>query len=149
MCLSTRYDGWMCSSCRKECTIGYPFSEEDEELFEWLYYTSMIQTPTSIGEFLSHADDDYEPITSELESLQKRDPKQELRQWLTSTGFTGRCRSTDSYASMKRRDQMAVCRQMKEVFRHILNQFVSNDSDTVWEDLIERETRKPAEIRKR
>ena len=139
----------MCSLCRKTCSIDYAFSEDDEELFEWLYRTTFIQTPTSIGECLSDTDDTYEPITSEILSAQRRDPKQELRQWLASTGFAGRCRSTDSYPSMKRREQMAFCRQMKEVFRHILNQLVSNDSDVVWEDLIERETRKPAEIKRR
>ena len=139
----------MCSLCRKTCSIDYAFSEDDDELFAWLYHTNLIQTPTSIGECLSHTDDDYEPVTSEILSAQRRDPKQELRQWLASTGFAGRCRSTDSYPSMKRREQMAFCRQMKEVFRHIMNQLVPNDSDVVWEDLIEGETRKPAEIKRR
>jgi hypothetical protein len=135
--------------CRKQCAIDYAFIDEDEDLFDHLYRPESIVSPMSIDEVFNDDGDDYQPTTPATPIEPVFDSKKELKRWLTSTGFRARCRSTESYCSMKRRDRVAFCRQMKDVFRHILKEFAPNDAETVWEDLIDHETKKPTEIGKK
>lgn len=137
----------MCSLCRKRCGIEFPVNDDDYQPFQWLYDENISQTPTSIGNSAAFSDHDYQPSLFETSPVTDMNAKQELRRWLTSTGYNGRFRSTESYPSMNRHDKCGFLRQMKSIFSHLLQQLAPNDYKEVWEDLVDEETRKPNQIK--
>ena len=50
-----------------------------------------------------------------MDQVSTIDGKRTFRQWLSSTGYTDRCRSTNSYTSLSRHEQMNFCRQMTNI----------------------------------
>jgi hypothetical protein len=89
-------------------------------------------------------DDEYELASVDRTPCQETNKKREFRQWLISSGYQGRWRSTDSYKSLSRHDKTTFRTQLKGIFQHVLTHLAPNDVEVVWEDLIEDETRKPA-----
>jgi len=121
--------------------------DENETPFEWLYEATAFQTPSTAGSVLYQQDIDYEPVEHDVSSYREEDEKIGLKEWLASTNYHGRCRSTDKYYSLCRHDQTAFLIQMKEIFQHILHQFAQNNADEVWDDIIGDEMKKPDTIK--
>lgn len=119
--------------------------DDAEDSLGWLYDETIVHTPSTAGVSLSQWDNDYKLIDNEASPSQKANEKREFKQWLASTGYEGRWRSTDNYRSLSRHDQTTFRSQAKAIFLHVLKvQLAPNDADVVWEDLIDEETRKPA-----
>lgn len=99
---------------------------------------------------MSQWDKDYDLTGEEVSPLPRMNFKRDFKQWLISTGYEGRYRTTDNYQGLSRHDQTAFRRQAKAIFRHILKfQLSPNDAAVVWEDLVDEETSKPTRIRDR
>jgi hypothetical protein len=93
---------------------------------------------------VSQWDKDYDLIDEEISPL----PIMNFKQWLISTGYEGRYRSTENCQGLSRYDQTAFRSQAKAIFRHVLKfQLSPNDADVAWEDLMDEETSKPTRIR--
>jgi hypothetical protein len=109
-----------------------------------LYNGTAIHTPTTAGFSLGSLDDEYELAIDDHTPCQETSKKREFRQWLTSSGYEGRWRSTDDYQSLRRHDKTTFRTQLKAIFHHVLIHLAPNDAEVVWEDFIDDETRKPA-----
>lgn len=115
-----------------------------EEPFSWLYDEITIHTPTTAASMFSRHDSDYEPTGDDDDPVSPNvQGKKELKEWLASTNYKGRWRSTDDYLSLSSHDQKVFRNQMKDIFRHILNHMATNFGDMVWNDMIEDELEKP------
>jgi hypothetical protein len=110
---------------------------------EWIYDGMIAYTPSTGGSFLCEQDIDYQPADNDISLSEKEHGRREFKQWLATTDYNGRCRSTKNYCSLNRYDQITFRSQMKAIFHHVLYQFVGNDADTVWDDLVYDETKKP------
>ncbi len=76
-------------------------SDEEEEPFEWLYDQTTIHTPTTATSTFSQRDSDYELPDDDVSTLPDiTQGKKELTEWLVSTNYKGRWRSTDNYLAL-------------------------------------------------
>ena len=100
-------------------------------------------TPSTTGFSLGSLDYEYEPTNDDVTPCQQTNKKRDFTQWLASSGYDGRWRSTDDYKSLSRHDKTTFRTQVKAIFRHVLIHLAPNDADEVWEDFIDDETRKP------
>lgn len=142
-----RYNAWACTQCRKACITVFGDTDETKDPFEWLYDEMTIHTPSTAGSFFPQHGSDYEPADIDMSPSQREKGKKEFKQWLASTDYQGRWRSTENYCALSKHDQTTFRSQMKGIFHHILHQLASNDVDTVWDDLIDAETRKPTKTK--
>lgn len=117
--------------------------------FAWLYDEKINYTPSIAGSSYTPEDSDYEPGSHDISLRGKEDVKREFRQWLASTNYRGRWRSTENYRSLSKHDQIIFRNQMKSIFRHVLEQFASTDADIVWDDIIDDEFKKPGTMKGR
>jgi hypothetical protein len=101
------------------------------------------ETPSTAGSIIAQHDSDYEPVQNDASPTLKEDGKREFKQWLASTDYQGRWRSTNNYCSLSKHDQTIFRHQMKAIFHHVLHQLAPNDVDTVWDDIVDDETKKP------
>lgn len=121
-----------------------------QDSLAWLYDGNIVHTPSTAGIPMSQSDEDYDLVDEEIPPSPKVDTKRDFKQWLISTEYKGRWRSTDNYQGLSQRDQAAFRSQAKAIFRHILKcQLSPNDADVVWEDLIDEETSKSTKPRDR
>jgi hypothetical protein len=104
---------------------------------------NIIRTSTTAAVPMSHWDNEYELSDNDISPTKIANEKREFKQWLSSSGYEGRWRSTENYRSLSHRDQTTFRTQVKAIFRHVLNQLAPNDVDIVWEDLVDDEVRKP------
>ena len=121
-------------------------NDEQEEPFEWLYDQTTIHTPTTATSTFSHQDSDFEPPDDGDDIPTSSDTGQgnkELKEWLASTNYKGRWRSTDNYLALSRHGQKTFRNQMKDIFRHVLLYMASSVGDVVWNDIIDDEMQKP------
>ena len=109
---------------------------------EWLYDPNIVHTPSTAISIFCRQDCDYEPIDVDTPSSTNVHGKVELQDWLASSNYAGRWRSTDNYSALSSHDQKTFRNQMKAIFLHVLHQLAPNDADLVWEDLIDQETEK-------
>ncbi|CAF4616268.1 unnamed protein product [Rotaria socialis] len=125
------YNGWACTQCRKACVMEYGSMDDVKDPFDWLYDETIIHTPSTAGPCLSQWDNNYEPAYSEASPSQQANGKREFKQWLASTGYEGRWRSTDNYRSLSQHDKTTFRSQVKAIFRHVLHQLATKDVDVV------------------
>ncbi|CAF4269016.1 unnamed protein product [Rotaria magnacalcarata] len=122
------YHQWFCTSCRIACTAKYNDRKDAQDPFQWLLDETIAFTPSTAGVSLPAGDYEYEPAEDPVSPGYITKEKREFRQWLVSTGYEGRWRSTDNYRSLSQHDQRVFRNQTKDILRHILRQFVSNDA---------------------
>ena len=114
----------------------------------WLYDGNIVHTPSTAGVSVSQLDDDYKLTDDETSQLSQANTKREFKQWLASTGYEGRWRSTNDYQGLSQHDQTTFRSQAKAIFSHILKlQLSPNDADMVWEELIDEEMNKSISMR--
>ncbi|CAF3241379.1 unnamed protein product [Rotaria socialis] len=111
--------------------MEYGSMDDVKDPFDWLYDETIIHTPSTAGPCLSQWDNNYEPAYSEASPSQQANGKREFKQWLASTGYEGRWRSTDNYRSLSQHDKTTFRSQVKAIFRHVLHQLATKDVDVV------------------
>ena len=138
-----RYNGWACTQCRESVAAEFDINHVlRKDPLEWLYDPNIVHTPTTTISLFSHQDCNYAPTDVDTPSSTNIHGKVELKDWLASSNYAGRWRSTDNYSALSSHDQKTFRTQMKAIFLHVLQQLAPNDADLVWEDLIDQETEK-------
>jgi len=106
------YYKWACTQCRK--VFGARADEgvidETTDVLDWLYDVWIVHTPSTPGSLLSYRGSDYEPVDADLSPCQPENKKKDFVQWLISTNYEGRWRSTENYCSLTREPPQVINR---------------------------------------
>ena len=153
------YDQPICDQCRKYLTNKFLSDEirskcdhvfDNERNFctkinlcfsnlDCLYNKSIVFTPVSSesgddsDNYPYHIDDQY--YSDATDNLNK------FKRFLDEIGFTGRCESTYSYASLKNSSKRNFCLQAKKIIFYLPTYLASNDVQTLWDDIVQHDFR--------
>lgn len=76
-----------------------------ENPFKWLLDETIVFTPSTAGVSLPACDHEYELDEDPVSPGYITKAKREFRQWLVSTGYKGRWRSTNNYSKLSQHNQ--------------------------------------------
>ena len=83
------------------------------------------------------------PVVDDVPLNQRDNENKEFKDWLASTDYRGRWRSTSDYSALSKHDQTTFRSQMRAIFRHVLHQLAPNDVHVVWDGIVDDETKRP------
>lgn len=108
-------------------------------ILDWLYDKTIVYTPVS-SESGDDDDDDYQCLMDDQCYFDRTDHLNKLKEFLDEIGFTGRCESTYSYASLKNRSKRNFRLQVKKIMLYLLKYSLApNDAETLWNDLVQHD----------